>query len=50
VTYNRIGLSDSDKQVIKAEKASNQAQTFVANLADAARAATNGQAVTGGTN
>jgi hypothetical protein len=50
VTYNRIGLSDSDKQVLKAEKTANQAQTFVANLADAARAATNGQAVTGGTN
>lgn len=40
IVYNRIGLSDSDKQVIKAEKAAAQAQTFVANLADAARAAT----------
>jgi hypothetical protein len=48
VTYNRIGLSESDKQVLKAEKTASQAQTFVANLADAARAASNGQAVTGG--
>jgi len=40
IVYNRIGLSDSDKQVIKAEKAANQARSFVANLADAARAAT----------
>ncbi len=44
VTYNRIGLSDSDKEVLKAEKQASQAQAFVANLADAARA------VTGGTN
>lgn len=42
IVYNRIGLSDSDKQVLKAEKAASQAQTFVANLADAARAATGG--------
>ncbi len=40
ITYNRIGLSDSDKTVLKAEKASNQAQTLVANLAQAAQAAT----------
>lgn len=44
IVYNRIGLSDSDKQVLKAEKAATQAQTFVANLADAARAATGGGA------
>ena len=42
IVYNRIGLSDSDKQVLKAEKAASSAQTFVANLADAARAATGG--------
>lgn len=42
IVYNRIGLSDSDKQVIKAEKAATQAQSFVANLATAARAATGG--------
>jgi Phage portal protein, SPP1 Gp6-like len=42
IVYNRIGLSDSDKQVLKAEKAASSAQTFVANLADAARAATSG--------
>lgn len=42
IVYNRIGLSDSDKQVLRAEKAAASAQTFVANLADAARAATGG--------
>lgn len=42
IVYNRIGLSDSDKQVLKAEKASTAATAFVANLADAARAATGG--------
>ena len=40
ITYNRIGLSESDKQVLKAEKASVQAQQLVANLAQAAQAAT----------
>lgn len=40
ITYNRIGLSESDKQVLKAEKASLNAQTLVANLAAAAQAAT----------
>lgn len=40
IVYNRIGLSDSDKQVIKAEKAASSARSLVANLADAARAAT----------
>lgn len=40
ITYNRIGLTESDKQVLKAEKASMQAQTLVANLAQAAQAAT----------
>lgn len=42
ITYNRIGLSDSDKEVLKAEKQANAANAFVANLADAARAATGG--------
>ena len=42
IVYNRIGLSDSDKQVIKAEKAASSARSLVANLADAARAATGG--------
>lgn len=42
IVYNRIGLSDSDKQVIKAEKAAASARSLVANLADAARAATGG--------
>lgn len=42
IVYNRIGLSDSDKQVIKAEKAASQAQAFVANLANAAKAVTGG--------
>jgi hypothetical protein len=42
IVYNRIGLSDSDKQVIKAEKAANAARDLVANLASAAKAATGG--------
>jgi hypothetical protein len=42
IVYNRIGLSDSDKQVIKAEKAASAATNFVADLATAARAATSG--------
>lgn len=42
IVYNRIGLSDSDKQVLKAEKASTAANAFVANLANAAKAATGG--------
>lgn len=42
IVYNRIGLSDSDKQVLKAEKQANAARNLVANLADAARAATGG--------
>jgi hypothetical protein len=41
VVYNRIGLSDSDKQVLKSEKQANAARAFVQNLADAARATTN---------
>lgn len=41
VTYNMIGLSESDKQQLKAEKAINQATNLVANLATAAQAATN---------
>lgn len=45
ITYNRIGLSDIDKQVLRAEKASRAANDLVANLADAARAVgTNGAA------
>lgn len=47
VVLNRLGLSDSDKQQLKAEQTTAQAQTFVANLAAAAGAAANGQ-VTGG--
>lgn len=42
VTYNRIGLSESDKQVLKTEKQAAQARTLVQNLADAARAVTGG--------
>jgi hypothetical protein len=38
VTYNRLGLTDSDKQQLISEKRGNAAQTLVANLADAARA------------
>lgn len=38
VTYARIGLSDSDKEVLKTEKNANAARNLVANLADAARA------------
>lgn len=40
IVYNRLGLSDTDKQVIKAERASAQAQNLVANLAQAAQDAT----------
>ena len=36
IVYNRIGLSDSDKQVLKAEKATAQSVNFLANLATAA--------------
>lgn len=32
IVYNRIGLSDSDKQVIKAEKATSQASQFINGL------------------
>lgn len=42
ITYNRIGLSDSDKEVLKAEKARANAQTLIANLAQAAGTATAG--------
>jgi hypothetical protein len=42
VTYNRIGLSDTDKQVLVSEKASSRARDLVSNLATAASAATNG--------
>lgn len=37
IVYNRIGLSDSDKQLIKSEQAITQAQTMLANLATAAQ-------------
>jgi hypothetical protein len=37
IVYNRIGLSDSDKQLIKSEQAIAQAQTMLANLATAAQ-------------
>jgi hypothetical protein len=39
VTYARIGLSDVDKQVLKAEKSVAQATNLIANLANAATAA-----------
>lgn len=38
ITYNRIGLSESDKTVLRAEKAASQAQTLLENLATAAQA------------
>jgi hypothetical protein len=41
VTYNLLGFSDSDKQQLKTEKAAAQASQLVANLAQAASAATN---------
>lgn len=40
ITYNRIGLTESDKTVLKAEKAATQAQTLLENLATAAQAVT----------
>ena len=40
ITYNRIGLSESDKTVLKSEKAASQASALVANLAQAAQAVT----------
>jgi hypothetical protein len=39
VTYNRIGLTDSDKEVLKAEKRVARATNLVGNLAAAATAA-----------
>lgn len=42
VTYNRIGLSDTDKQVLVSEKASSRARDLVSNLAQAASTATSG--------
>ena len=41
VTYNMLGFSDSDKQQLKTEKASASASQLVANLAQAAAAASN---------
>lgn len=32
ITYNRIGLSDSDKEVLKAERARNQARELISGL------------------
>lgn len=40
ITYNRIGLSDSDKQQLKSEKETVQATSLVASLAQASLAAT----------
>ena len=40
VTYNRIGLSDTDKQVLETEKKVARANDLVANLATASRQAT----------
>lgn len=42
IVYNRIGLSDSDKQVIKAEKQTSAARNLIANLATATKAVTGG--------
>lgn len=39
ITYNRIGLSDSDKEVLKVEKAKAQSTALVGNLAQAAQSA-----------
>jgi hypothetical protein len=39
ITYNRIGLSESDKQVLRAEKQIAQANNLIANLAAASQAA-----------
>lgn len=41
VTYNRIGLSDSDKRVLSQEKIASEAGQLVQNLATAARAIAN---------
>jgi hypothetical protein len=40
ITYNRIGLTEGDKQVVKNEKAANASRDLIANLADAARGIT----------
>jgi hypothetical protein len=40
VTRNRLGFTESDKVILRAEQRASEAQNFVANLADAARAAT----------
>ena len=40
ITYNRLGLSDSDKAVLKNEKRIARSQNLVGNLAAAAQAAT----------
>jgi hypothetical protein len=33
ITYNRIGLSDSDKEMLKLEKAGQSSSQLIANLA-----------------
>lgn len=45
ITYNRIGLSDSDKETLKLEKRKANAQALIGNLATAAQAAQNNTAV-----
>jgi hypothetical protein len=40
ITYNRIGLSESDKQVLRREKEVAQATNLIANLASASQTAT----------
>lgn len=45
ITYNRIGLSDSDKQQLKIEKKVAQATSLIGNLAAAAQAANQNQEV-----
>ena len=40
ITYNRIGLSESDKQVLRLEKEVAQATNLIANLASASQTAT----------
>lgn len=45
ITYNRIGLSDSDKETLKEEKRKTNAQALIGNLAAAAQAANANPAV-----
>jgi hypothetical protein len=48
VTYNRIGLSDTDKQVLQSEKSTSRARSLVQNLATAAAATTRAPEETSG--